>query len=381
MKKLAIILIVFIFFSCEQNKKPKPKLTLTNTNATNLKYAKGFTITQNDNYTILEVTQPWPNATKTYKYALISKENAAKTSFMKDEYDGIIIKPIEKLVVMSTTNIPSLEYLGVDNTLVGFPNTQYISSKKTRTRVKNGYIKDLNNDLDINMERLIDLQPDLVIGFSVNGNNKILEQIEKYGIPVAIDGAWTEQHPLGRAEWIKCIAAFFDKSKVADSIFNTIETNYIDAKEMALKTKEKPLVMSGSMFKDIWNIPGGKSFVAKYLEDAHTNYLWKDNDNNGSLQLNFENVLDKAQNADLWIGAGSFHTKQQMLESHKGYSYFDAYKNNTIYTYTKKTGPTGGLLYFELGSLRPDLILKDIINIAHPNTLTDYDNYFFKQLN
>jgi iron complex transport system substrate-binding protein len=33
-------------------------------------------------------------------------------------------------IVTSTTHVPALEMLGVENTLVGFPNTDYISSEK-----------------------------------------------------------------------------------------------------------------------------------------------------------------------------------------------------------------------------------------------------------
>ena len=69
-----------------------------------------------------------------------------------------------------------------------------------------------------------------------------------------------------------------------------------------------------------------------------------------------------------------------MLSNHNGYSYFEAFKNNKTYTYTNKIGPKGGLLYFELGNLRPDLILKDIIKIAHPELLTTYESFFFKAL-
>ncbi len=34
-----------------------------------------------------------------------------------------------------------------------------------------------------------------------------------------------------------------------------------------------------------------------------------------------------------------------------------------------KKGATGGLLYFELAPNRPDLVLKDIIEIFHPDLL------------
>lgn len=376
------LLFFFAFFfllctSCKEGKGNNKSLDTITTNQVSIKYAEGFKITPYKTYTEIIVTSPWPKSQDTYRYILVKKGS----DFPKQDDSTIIIElPIKKVVVMSTTNIPSLEYLEVDDKLVGFPSTRFISSKKTRARIKNGTVKDLNNDLDLNMELLLDLQPELVIGFSVNGNNKTLDQIEKFGIPVVLDGAWTEQHPLGRAEWIKFVAAFFGKQDKADSIFNTIETNYLEAKQMASKVNKRPVVFSGSLFKDVWNVPGGKSFVAKYLEDANTNYLWKDNDANGSLQLNFENVLEKAHKAELWIGAGAFDNKDQMKNQHKGYMYFDAFKKNNIYTYTNKVGSEGGLLYYELGPLRPDIILKDIINIAHPELISDYETFFFKRL-
>lgn len=342
-----------------------------------IRYAKGFSIKKFETYKEIIVTSAWPNSENVYRYLLVKKGQDIPEH---SESDIIIRTPIENIVVMSTTNIPALEYLQIDDKLVGFPNTDFISSEKTRARIDKGEIKDLNTDLELNMELLIELQPELVIGFSVNGKNKVLDKIEKFGIPVALDGAWTEAHPLGRAEWIKFIAAFFDKDEAAEAIFKDIENNYMEAKKIASNVEDIPVVFSGSLFKDVWNIPGGRSFVAKYLEDANTNYLWKNNTNNGSLHLNFENVLEKAQHAELWIGAGSFKNKTEMVDVHKGYSYFDAFKTNNIYTYTKEIGPKGGLLYYELGSLRPDIILKDIISIAHPELIKDYVPFFFQNL-
>jgi len=305
------------FASCNSNEN---KNTRVNTNikskaTSSITYAKGFTILNYETHKEITVTSAWPNSPKSFKYILVKKGDNIPNH---DRNDIVVRTPINKVVVMSTTNIPTLEYLNVENTLVGFPNTKYISSKKTRQLVDKGFVKDLNNDLELNMELLLDINPELVIGFSVNGSNGTLNKIEKLGIPVVLDGAWTEQTPLGRAEWIKFIAAFFDKDKEANTIFKDIEINYLEG------------------------------FVAQYLKDANTNYLWKNNTATGSLQLNFEAVLAKAENTELWIGAGSFKNKKEMLTLHKGYAYFKAFKENNIYTFTKKIGAKGGLLYYEV---------------------------------
>ncbi len=369
---------LFVFLSCKNNESPNKEAFKTEIYKEPIKYAKGFTINYYKTHKEITVTSPWPNSKKTFKYLLIYEGQAVP----KHNAQDIIIKlPINKIVVMSTTNIPALEYLKIDDKLMGFPNTRLISSEKTRIRVDNGEIKDLNNALEMNMELLLDLKPELVIGFAVNGNNKKLDQIKKFGIPLVLDGAWTENEPLGRAEWIKFIAAFFNKNEEANKIFNTIESNYLETKNIVAHITKKPTVFSGSMFKDIWYVPGGKSFVAKFLEDAKTNYIWKNNNDTGSLKLNFENVLEKANQAKLWIGVGLFENKLQMQEQNLGYTYFNAFKTNNIYSYTNKIGKTGGLLYYELGPLRPDIILKDLITIAHPGLLNNYENYFFKKLN
>ena len=85
------------------------------------------------------------------------------------------------------------------------------------------------------------------------------------------------------------------------------------------------------MFKDIWNLPAGESFVSQFLLDANVNYLWKDSKGKGSLQLSFESVLDKAQHADYWIAPGYFSSKAQLLENNPHYKNFTAFKNNNIY--------------------------------------------------
>jgi iron complex transport system substrate-binding protein len=265
--------------------------------------------------------------------------------------------------------------------LVGFQNTKYISSEKTRQRIDSGFVKELGKEASMNTEILFELEPDLVVGFSMNKTNKTYNLIEQNGIPVIINSDWLEETPLGRAEWIKFFGVLFDKEKEADSIFKEIEANYLSAKKIALNSKERPTVLSGAiMSKDIWSLPAGESFVAQYLQDANVNYLWKDSKGKGSLSLSFESVFEKGQKADYWIAPGYFSSKEQMLGSNKHYVDFTAFQNNTIYTPSTKAGKTGGVIYYELAPTRPDLVLKDIIKITNPSLLPNYKLTFFEQM-
>ncbi len=365
---------LFAFISCKQEvKKQTKKLQQTST----IKYAKGFDIIKYKDFSKLIIKHPYPNSKEVFEYLIKNKKTLSP---FFDSKLKVINVPIEKMVVTSTTHIPMIELLGEEKSLIGFPHTKYISSEKTRALVAAGKIAEIGKEAAMNTEILLNLQPELVVSFSMTETNKILNLIEKNGIPVILNGDWLEETPLGRAEWIKFFGVLYGKEKEADSIFNKIENNYLEAKEIAQKATTKPTVLSGAiMSKGIWNLPAGESFVAQYLQDANTNYLWKDTKGKGSLSISFESILDKAQNADFWIAPGYFSSKEQLLSSNKLYKDFAAFENN-LFTPNLKKGTTGGVIYFELAPTRPDLVLKDIIKITHPELLSNYKFTFFERM-
>ncbi len=371
-----LILVFFILIGCKENTSPKKQITSPKPSI-EVKYAKGFDIQYFKDYKKLIIKTPYLNAKEQFEYILYPKSTDVIIDFKKEP----IHVPIQKIVVTSTTHIPMLELLGVENTLIGFPHTKYISSPKTRKLIANKSIKEVGIKAALNTEILLDLKPDVVVGFSMSKTNKSLNLIEKSGIPVILNGDWLEETPLGRAEWIKFFGVLYNKEKEADSIFNLIEKNYNDAKLIASKAKNAPSILSGAiMSKDIWNLPAGESFVAQFLKDANTNYLWKNSKGKGSLSISFESILDKGKNADIWIAPGFFRNKEQMLSRNKNYQTFTAFKNDQLFTFANTVGETGGTIYFELGPTRPDLVLKDIIKITHPELLVDYTPTFFSKM-
>ena len=340
LKKFTLLFILLFIFSCKQVEEknvdnPSP--------AQSVKYAEGLEIETFENYKIITVKNPWPGATETYSYAL-----AAEGVTIPDakNVDAVIEVPIQSIVVTSTTHIPSLEMLEVEDKLVGFPNLNYISSKKTRALIDSDSIKELGKNESINTEVLIDLNPDAVVTFAVEGQNKTVATIQKTGIPVLYNSDWTETNPLGKAEWIKLFGVLFGKEKQADSIFSEIENNYFKAKEIALKATTKPTVLSGAMYKDIWYLPQGKSWAAQFINDANGNYLWGNTEGTGSHSLSLETVLEKAKDADYWIGPSQFTSYEQMDEAHSVYSQFKAFNEQKVYSFTTKKGTTGGIVYY-----------------------------------
>ncbi|MGB5941483.1 MAG: ABC transporter substrate-binding protein [Leeuwenhoekiella sp.] len=365
------ILIVTGTSSCKQEKKQKVSTAI---NLESIKYAEGFAIADYGNFKIIEVTQPWPEAEKTYRYALLPEGNELPDSL---NIDAKITVPVQSIVVTSTTHIPSLEMLGVENTLTGFPNLDYISSEKTRQRIANGHIKELGQNESINTETTVLLNPDVIVSFGVAGQNKSLDGIARSGIPVVYNGDWVEQNPLGKAEWIKFFAAFYNKQKQADSIFKVIENQYLETQKIAATAANSPTVLSGALFKDVWYAPKGDSWSARLIADANGDYLYSDIPGTGSRSLSLETVLNDALDAAYWIAPNAFTTLEEMRGSNSVYAKFKAFQDKKVYGFGTKKGATGGILYYEVAPNRPDWVLQDLVHILHPGLLPNHQPHFF----
>ncbi|MDX1314423.1 MAG: ABC transporter substrate-binding protein [Eudoraea sp.] len=378
MKRFLIILLLIVL-SCKGNSDKPVQLPTREKNT--IRHAQGFSIEKTAiGVTVVKVSSPWPDASKDLIYALVPRELLPKISLNRDAYDAIIPIPLNTLVATSTTHIPALETLGVADRLVGFPDTRYISSPYTRSRVDSGEIQDIGRNEAINTEITLALQPEVVFGFSINGENATYQTLKQAGIPTVYVGDWTEDSPLGKAEWIKFFAPFFGKEEVANKEFSIIERAYQQAQELARKASNKPTAISGALYKDIWYLPAGESWAAQFLEDAGADYLWKDSPGTGSLSLSVEAVLEKGRDAEVWVSPSQYTSYEDMKEGSRHYGQFKAFKEKQVYTFARTKGPTGGLLYYELAPGKPHEVLLDLIAIFHPELLPERELFFFKPL-
>lgn len=372
-----MLTVLLVIASCEK-KRPQVTRISNAEQATELHYAKGFKVLYNEDGTkSVDVLYPFQGATSGYKYLLVPKDKQVPAN----SGDVRVIRtPVTSIVCTSTTHIPLLDYLNETDKLVGFPTTDYVSSVKARKYIDDGKVQELGVDKGLNLERIAMLSPDMVMGYSMNSDYGQFKKIEDLNVPVVLNGEYLEKHPLGRAEWIKFMALFFNKEKAADSVFREIERAYLATKSATDSLTEKPTVLSGIVYGDAWFLPGGENYAARLLRDAGCQYLWADDSTNGFLELSFESVYEKAHDADLWIGVGSFSTLKEIRDADERYTKFKPYRTGEVYTSNLRQGAKGGSEYLELGYLRPDIILKDLVRLAHPQLLQEHELYFHKKL-
>lgn len=369
-----LIVIIFLYSGCavptqEQDSEFKYE-------SIELKYATGFAIAKTQDFYLIKVLTPYKGAAQPLTYVFYNRHEDKPNI----KADGYIPIPVKSIVCTSTTHIPLLDYLNETNSLTGFPTLDYISSTAMRQRINASEVVELGIDEALNIEYLINLSPELVMGYSLSGDFGQFNSIEEAGIPVVLNAEYLEQHPLGRAEWIKLAGIIFDKEEMADSIFNFIEAQYLDARNLAARSASKPTVMSGIVYGDSWFVPGGKNYASKILQDAGFNYIWAQDTSSAFLPLSFETVFNQANKADFWIGVGSFRSLIELSANDSRYEAFAPFKNRHIYSYNNRLGAKGGSEFLELGYLRPDLILRDLVRIGHPNLIPEHELFFHFQL-
>lgn len=374
------LLLVLGVSACREQPREPATPTGGYPSALSIKYAAGFSAAQGPEGTIvLTVSGPWPEAARPFRYLLLPP-GVNREAVSDRGFDAVVQLPVERLVVTSTTHIPALEMLGATEKLAGFPGLDYISSPQTRARIGQGAIAELGANEQLNTEKVLELQPDLLVGFGVTEAPRPYRPLQDAGIAVVYNGDWMEQSPLGKAEWIKFFGLLLGQEQQAQRLFEEIEANYLLARDLAASAPDSPSVLSGALYRDVWYLPAGESWAAAFLRDAHATYLWGDTPGTGSLSLSLEAVLEQGREAEFWLAPSQYTSYAEMRAANAHYEQFSPFGRRTIYTYARSKGPGSGLLYFELGPARPDWVLKDLIFYLHPGLLPDYEPVFFKPL-
>jgi iron complex transport system substrate-binding protein len=344
----------------------------------NNKHAIGFKIGYGKGFKVITVAERWNNKDREFQYLLYKEGSDIPPGFEK----AMKVKlPVKTLAVLSSLYVAYVEKLGLYDHLVAVSEFRHLSSERVKAVIANGKVDEVGSNGNVNIEKLLSRNPDLVITYGADVSSEAAHpKLLEAGLKVAVSIEHMENTPLGRAEWIKFMAAFFDKEKEADSLFNSIESDYLKVKAEALKAKTRPSAYVGIRYGDIWYMPGGNSYAANLLKDANAEYLWEDNKERGSQHLSFEEVYQKASEADCWINTGEWKTINDVLKADVRYGNFKAVKTGNVYNNNKRLNEFGCNDYWESGIVHPHLVLSDLIKIFHPELLPGYKLVYYKKL-
>lgn len=365
---------ILILVACaKNNKKPKNSNTIESSQS-EIRYAKGFRIESFKTYKIITLLSPWKGSTSVINYVLYSKEKPLNVT-------GVFVKtPIRSIACLSLTHIAFLEKLKLQQFIVGISGCNFVSSSKILKQIETKQTIEIGQNEMLNYELLVNIAPSIIMTFGIDeSSNKRINKLKSLGLVPVLNSEYMETHPLGQAEWIKFMAAFFNKEQRADSIFNEIEKEYLSLTEITHQIKSKPTVFTGMPWNGAWYVPGGLSFQAQLFRDAGAAYLWADNTTLRSVIKSKEVILNEAIDADFWLNVNAYNSIDQIIKSDALLRNFKALKEQKIYNNNLRENLFSGNDYWESGVVNPHIVLKDLIKIFHPE-LVEHELFYYKKL-
>jgi iron complex transport system substrate-binding protein len=344
--------------------------------------ARGFSIRREVEYSVVTITNPWQGADDvSMSHYLVRKGSGIPEGADPTQ---VIFVPLSSVICMSTTHVGMIMALGEENSITGLSGTGFVYSDKIKGRISQGLINEVGYDSNLNQELIIKISPDLVMMYGIGSESAgHVNKLKELGINIMFNADYLETDPLGKAEWIKLFGALYCKEELADSIFRAEVKEYSLVRDLIKdKSKERPSVLLGLPFKDTWFISPGNSFISKLIQDAGGNYLWKNTNSSVSMPYGLENVYIAALEADFWLNIGTVTSPEEILLVDNRLSDLKCFKNKNLYNNNKRITLDGGNDYWESGTLRPHIILKDIAAILHPDLFNGrHELFFYRRIN
>lgn len=339
-----------------------------------LRYAANLTLIAFEEYTVAQLRNPWDTTKVLHTYLLIDKEKQLPAKLPS----GTVVRtPLTRSVVYSSVHCSLLKQLGALKSIGGICDLKYIKIPEIQEACRNGEIADMGDAMSPSIEHIIDLAADAIL-LSPFENSGGYGRVEKLNIPIIECADYMETSALGRAEWMRFYGMLYGEQDRADSLFAVVEREYRELCTLAASSTNIPSLMCDLKTGSAWYMPGGHSTIARIYADANAAYIFKDDERSGSIPLPFETVLEKGQQAQFWLIRYNHSTDKTYKELEKdfaGYTGFRAFRERNIYGCNTHRVP-----FYEEVPFRPELLLRDLIKIFHPELQKEYQPRYFHKL-
>lgn len=342
-------------------------------------YASGFRIlgAEGRSSVIIESINPWQGADSVVTRLFIARDGEEPPQ----GFEGQVIEGnARRIVAMSSTHIAMLDVIGETARVVGVSGMDFISNDAVRSRRDS--IGDVGYDGNVNYELLLSLQPDIILLYGTNGASGMEPKLKELGLPYVYIGEYLEDSALGKAEWIVAVAEIVGKRDEGIKAFSAIPERYNAIREKAancLKHSSRPKVMINLPYGDSWFMAPTGSYLVRLIEDAGGDYIYKKNNSNESRPIDLEEAFMLVSASDKWINVGQTRSLDELRKNYPKFAATKPVLSGEVYNTTGRVAANGANDYWERGVVEPDVVLRDMVIIFHPE-LADSDLVYYEKL-
>lgn len=287
--------------------------------------------------------------------------------------DNVIHLPLDRIAALSQTSAGMMVELDADKMLSGISNLKYVYDSDVRKRVRSGKIVELGDESNFPVEKTAKSKTQLIVYSGFGKEFPQESKLKKLGIQMLPNYEWRENHPLGRAEWIKIIGILCGKEQEAIDLFDKTVKSYEQLKWKARNVDHYPTVISGNLMGDQWYAPAGESYMATIFQDAGADYVYQSSSGTGSVSKSLETIILDNERTEFWLNPGvksraevlNINAKLRLVGPFNRNMYGNSHDRNK---------------FWEQSSFMPHLLLEDFIRIFHPELLTEGDFHFYQKI-
>lgn len=341
-------------------------------------YASGFKIlgSEGKESVIIETVNPWQGADSVVTRLFIARNGER----VPDGFQGQAIESeAKRIVTMSSTQIAMLDAIGEEGRVVGVSGIDFISNPKIRRRYGSS-INDVGYDSNVNYELLLSLEPDLVMLYGTNSASPLESKLRELGVPYVYIGEYLEESPLGKAEWMVAVSEIVGKRTEGEKTFSGIPFRYKQIKKLVESDRRMtlPKVMINTPYADSWFMAPSGGYLARLIKDAGGEYVYKENNSGRSVPIDMEEAYLLTAGADKWINVGQYRKIDDIKKNILKFADVMPILNGEVYNATRRVTPKGGNDYWETGVVQPDVVLRDMVKIFHPDLVKEDFVYYEK---
>jgi len=346
--------------------------------------ATNISVVYHNHYKVVTVLDAFDGA-EPFNYVLVQCGTPMPSADNFAENTQFIEVPTGDIITLSTTQLPHLTQLGLLDNLVAMDSFDYVNTPAVREKIDGGDLDAVGFGSGINVELVLNIEPDVVMASGFDPDTDAHPVLLEAGIFTALNASWREVTPLGRAEWIKYVALFYNVEAQATEIYDDIVLSYNEAKLLAAEIPEeaRPTVLWNRFWspREAWTIPGAQTYAGTLIQDAGGRIALTELAPDDSVNISFEVAYEGGLDADIWsLDAFGIDSLDALYAEDSRYADFGAVASGNVWNNNLDVNENGGNNYYELGVTRPDLVLRDLVAIFHPELLPDHEFVFYRRL-
>ena len=341
------------------------------------RYAGGFAVkgAPGRQSTVIEVGRAWQTDDSVVTAQVPRLLVLRGDEEMPTGFDGQVLRgDARRIVAMSTTHVAMLDVLGAADRIVGLSGKDFVTAPSVRARLDS--IAEIGYEGNIDYERLVAADPDIVLLFSVNGASAMEPKLKELGIPYLYVGDYCEESPLGKAEWLMALAEVCGLRDKGRSVFDSIPLRYEAVRKRAESVATRPTAMFNAPYSDTWFMPYNSSYALRLVRDAGGQPVYRDNNSRRSQPVSMEQAYLLTDKADVWLISGTYRTARELRDALPRFADTRPVVSGRVFNSTLRSTPGGGNDYWESGIVNPDLVLRDLMKIFHPELVSEPFVYY-----